>query len=132
MEHWDLIKMNELTLYIVLLILGGHFISDFVYQTNDMAVNKSKNNWWLSYHAIVYGVILFCISNAFGLFDTWQLIMYWAVTNAAIHWCVDYCTSRVTSYLWKKGDVHYFFVVIGLDQFIHYTCLFWTYQNISY
>ncbi len=45
----------------------------------------------------------------------------------ATHWITDYFTSRWTSKLYAKGDIHNFFVVVGLDQFIHYTTLLGTY-----
>jgi hypothetical protein len=51
-----------------------------------------------------------------------------AVVNSALHFVTDFCTSRATSALWKKDQRHWFFVVIGLDQAIHMTCLFVTYE----
>lgn len=44
------------------------------------------------------------------------------------HWITDYNTSRWTSKLWAKGDVHNFFVVVGGDQLIHYLTLLITYK----
>ena len=39
--------------------------------------------------------------------------------------------SRSRQALWKKGERHWFFVVIGLDQAIHMTCLFATYEVLA-
>jgi hypothetical protein len=44
------------------------------------------------------------------------------------HTITDYFTSRLNSKLWKKGDVHNFFVSIGFDQVLHYVQLFLTYK----
>jgi hypothetical protein len=44
-----------------------------------------------------------------------------------MHFITDAITSRTTSYLWQKGERHWFFVVIGLDQAIHMTTLFGVY-----
>jgi hypothetical protein len=40
-----------------------------------------------------------------------------------LHFVVDGFSSKATSYLWQKEERHWFFVVIGLDQAIHITCL---------
>jgi len=46
------------------------------------------------------------------------------------HWLSDLFTSRWTSKLWEKKDVHNFFVVIGFDQLIHATTLLITYNYL--
>lgn len=100
----------------ILILVWMHWFSDFITQTDAMAKNKSKSMKWLSLHIAVY-TIPFLI---FG----WKF----AVFNGLAHWVVDFFTSRWTSKLWAKGQVHNFFVVIGFDQAIHLTTLFLSYE----
>ena len=93
-------------------VIWVHWIADFIFQTDKMAMNKSTSWKWLSSHVAVYTLPLFLWGWRFALF------------NGATHLFVDAVTSRATTYLWKKGDRHNFFVVIGLDQAIHVTLLF--------
>lgn len=115
-----------LGIQIIIGILVVHFIADFYYQTNDMATKKSKSIKWLTYHILTYTFILFI-----GGFLYWNgqhiAVIYFALINGAAHWIVDFFTSKITKYLWKAKKVHHFFVVIGLDQLIHYITLFTTY-----
>lgn len=105
----------ETLLFNLFLIIGVHWVSDFVLQTDAMARGKSTSIKWLSIHVAVYTVLLFI----FG----WQF----ALINGAVHWVVDFFTSKWSSYLWKKEEVHWFFVVIGLDQAIHMATLLSTF-----
>jgi len=102
-------------IYTVILILLAHFIADFVCQTDKIAVNKSSNLGYLSLHAFMYSSLF--------LFWGFQFLL---ITFAA-HWIVDFFSSKATTKLWKEGKRHWFFVVIGLDQFIHVSGLFITY-----
>jgi len=95
-------------------VIIAHFVGDFVLQTDKMAINKSTSNKWLLIHLGVYTSVLLI----FGL--------KFALVNGILHLVTDYITSRATSYLWKKGDRHNFFVVIGLDQTIHMISLYLT------
>jgi hypothetical protein len=105
-----------MTLTTALVIVWLHFVADFVMQSDRVALNKSRDSVILLWHVALYG--LFFVP--FGLM--------FAVVNAALHFATDFCTSRATSALWKKDQRHWFFVVIGLDQAIHMTCLFVTYE----
>lgn len=108
--------MNSNSVILVALIpIWIHWLADFVLQSDKMAKNKSTSNKWLLCHASTYTAVL---SICFG----WQ----YGLVNGLVHLVVDYCTSRATSALWKKGEVHYFFVVIGFDQAIHITTLLLT------
>lgn len=96
------------------LIIWMHFVSDFIFQTDQMAMNKSRSNKWLTIHIAAYSA-------------PW-LILGWkyALINGAAHWVTDWISSRITSKLWQKQARHWFFVVIGADQAIHMTILFLT------
>jgi len=104
---------------ILILIIWLHWFADFVLQTDKMARGKSKSNKWLSIHIAVYMLPLFILGWKFALI------------NGATHWVVDWVTSRITSRLWEKQQVHNFFVVIGLDQAIHMTILFLSWEYLK-
>ena len=89
-----------------------HFLGDFVLQTDWMAQNKSKSVWPLTAHVLVY-------SGVFVVPFGWK----YALANGLVHWYVDFVTSRITSQLWARKEVHWFFTVIGLDQAIHLSTL---------
>lgn len=99
----------------IFLIVWLHFLGDFIFQTDKMALNKSKSVRWLTIHVLAYSVPFFY----FG----WR----YALLNASLHWTVDFATSRATSWAWKKEKRGLFFKIIGLDQALHLTCLFFTF-----
>lgn len=99
-------------------ILFCHWVADFVCQTDWMAQNKSKSNEALLLHIGTYTAVMFLLT----------VNPYWAFFNGLIHMVVDYFTSRITSKLWADKKVHWFFVVIGFDQFIHTAVLIYTWS----
>ena len=103
---------------VVLVIIWLHFIGDFILQSNKMAQNKWNSIKWLGFHCITYSIPFFY----FGI--------YFAFITALLHFTVDFITSKMTHYLWEKKELHWFFVVIGLDQAIHFTCLLLTLKYI--
>lgn len=114
-------------LFIIIALLINHWIADFIFQTHWMAVNKSRNIWALLAHVATYTVVLTTLTSPF-FFPNFLL---WALTNGVIHGMIDFVTSRITSYLWKRQDVHHFFVAIGLDQLLHYVTLFVSYLLLA-
>lgn len=115
--------------YLVIYLLVAHYVSDFMLQTDEMALQKSTSNAWLSRHVAVYTVALLAAvllyngaviwwsgpSAAFHLEDA----LVFAALNGAIHWITDWCTSRWSARLWKAGRRHDFFCAIGADQLAH-------------
>lgn len=121
---------------IPLSLLLTHFLSDFLLQTDWMALNKSKSNEALTLHALTY-------ATPFALFG-----FRFAVYTFLTHWITDYFTSRCTTKLWFFREVpsyyedeivyapipsrrHWFFVMIGFDQLIHAFTLATTYWMLS-
>lgn len=104
----------------VCVILLAHFVADFVLQSDRMAKLKSGSFAWLSWHVSVYTAALWLAS--IPLDQPW----WWAPLNGAAHFATDAVTSRASSALWKRGEVHWFFVVIGFDQLAHTVILIMT------
>lgn len=104
----------------IYLVLIAHFVADFVLQTDKMATNKSKSNYWLLNHVLVYTLVMSIFGLTFGLI------------NGLSHFAVDFISSRLTSYFWKKGDRHNFFVIIGLDQLAHSLILVYNLKYIAW
>lgn len=107
----------------VISVIVVHWIADFVLQSDWQAKNKSKNNLALSLHVTIYMICLTIFGFVFLPMDS-TTIKLWVFANGAAHFAVDYVTSRINTYLWNKGRVHDFFVMVGFDQLIHYACLF--------
>lgn len=128
---------------LVVLLALTHWVADFVLQSNWMGLNKSKNTaegaLALTTHCGVYALCFLWVGVEF------------AAITFFLHLLTDAITSRITSKLWfvraalayTKAFVghstcdlephaelafdspkrHWFFVVIGFDQFLHGVCL---------
>lgn len=103
----------------LLAIIWLHFVADFILQTDNMAKGKSKSNRWLAIHVGTYSLPLIILGPLYAL------------VNGVAHFAIDYVTSRWSSKLLAKGEVHNFFVVIGFDQALHLTTLVLTYLWIG-
>lgn len=101
--------------------LIGHWVGDFVLQWDRVAKEKSSSNVALTQHVAVYTMT---IGIVLALLMPGIVALKLALLNGACHWVTDWFTSRATKRLWAAGEVHYFFVVIGLDQLIHAVTLF--------
>lgn len=118
----------------VLILLFTHWVADFVFQSHDMATKKSFSNSWLTAHILVYTTTLWVVSMfAFGdphINDHFIAASQFAAINGAAHFFTDYVTSKATSYLHKEERTHEFFVMIGLDQFLHAAVLVLSYGYV--
>jgi len=80
----------------IIYILIAHFIGDFIFQSNYMALNKSSSNKVLFLHILTYSIPLLVLN------------VYWAILNSLLHFIVDYVTSRVNKRLWELENKKYF------------------------
>lgn len=104
----------------LIILIWIHFIADFLLQSDKIALNKSSSNIALTKHVALYSICFLPFGYKFVII-TWMA-----------HWLTDYISSRVCKNLYGKGERHWFFVVIGLDQALHLTALFLTYKYIHY
>lgn len=115
--------MDLKTIFIIIII---HWLADFVFQTHWQATNKSTNNKALFQHVLTYVGIWFILLFGFYVKTNLINVLLFTLITFIAHFITDYFTSRLNSYLWKKGDIHNFFVSVGFDQVLHYVQLFLT------
>lgn len=115
-----------MSLVIIFGVLFSHFIGDFVLQTDWQAKNKSTNNKALISHTLTYTLVWLVLGLCFYWDNLYSVLLFCLITFLA-HTLTDYITSRINTKLWKKGDVHNFFVSVGFDQVLHYIQLFLTF-----
>jgi len=107
-------------------ILFSHFIADFVCQTDKVAKSKSSDFGFLTEHVNIYILVLVMVGYIpLAMIFKFEpsLVFLW---NYPSHFIIDAITSRITTYLYLKEKRHWFFVVIGLDQFLHTAILILT------
>ena len=123
---------TDINIYIALTLLFWHWVADFVFQTDKQAQGKSKNWEDLLSHTLTYSVswlVPICILFSMNP-DLHEITIPFTFVGATFlcHTITDYFTSRLNSKLWAEKKVHWFFVSIGFDQFLHYLQLIITYQ----
>ena len=135
-------------------LIIAHFVGDFLLQSNWMALNKSKSWLALTAHCFVYSVFVGAWAASYV---SGQSVYYnsplWVPFIFVPHFITDAITSRITSKLWfinlepilvvfenepkythyasVKATRHWFFVMIGLDQLIHYATLAYTIRLLA-
>jgi hypothetical protein len=118
-----------ISLEVIIWIIFAHWFSDFVCQTDYWARNKSKYNAVLFQHVLLYSVLM-GLAVSFVTIGLYIPFVFFLVTFVC-HFATDWVTSRITSKLAAKEDWHNFFVVIGLDQMLHYIQLFITFYLLT-
>lgn len=134
---------------VAFIIIFVHWIADFVLQTEDMAMNKSKSFRALVKHTFVYSMCWYFVifgmaiwHNYFGgpsIEDLgWSPWMgAFPLITFVFHTLTDYVTSRITSKKFENKQYYAVFPklgafsVIGLDQVLHYAQLFLTYHLLT-
>lgn len=119
-----------MSIYAILYLLLTHWVADFLCQSDWMATNKSKDSGALIAHTFVYSIV-FMFSLLFMLKLSLGFILQFGMITFAAHTATDYVTSRINAQLWADKKVHWFFVSIGFDQFLHFTQIFIIYQLLN-
>jgi hypothetical protein len=121
--------MDLISLIIVISVIIAHFFADFVCQAEVWALGKRKSFKLLLQHTATYTVVLTTL--LLGVLWIEPLyILYFFIFNFFAHTLVDYFTSKLVG---KRFDDKHLgspipnlgaFSMIGLDQVIHYICIF--------
>lgn len=120
---------NEWTL-VYLLIL--HFVSDALLQSREMALQKSENFWWLSYHCGIIFMVFWLGVWIIG--PTSEQAVLFSGLNAFTHFIIDgiiwrvYKKSVIIRHPNATKDYKYyedksFYTTILLDQMLHITTI---------
>ena len=122
-------------------VLFTHFLADFVYQSREIATTKSSNNISLLKHVAIYAGVLGIATAVdigfafFGWPDKYKASIgkqiAFIIFNVVMHFVTDYFTSRASTKAYKTGDLHRFWCVIGFDQMIHATTLYWSWKAMT-
>lgn len=114
----------------VLYLLFIHWIADFLCQTDYMAQNKSTSNKALLLHTVTYTSVMFLGTISLLNISILRLLLFAGITFIS-HTITDYFTSRLNSRLWNEKKVHWFFVSVGFDQWLHFAQIFLTYIYLT-
>jgi len=117
--------MTPSLLFVIILLV--HWLADFILQTHLQASNKSKNLIALLSHTFNYSIVWSIVILFVILPNLFDLFLFFLITFIT-HTLIDYFTSKQTAKLYAIQDYHNFFVIIGLDQILHYLQLWFTFQ----
>lgn len=112
----------------ILFVLLIHWIGDFVLQSDKQSKRKATSVKYLLQHTLVYSLVWFSFISV--VFTDLRVATAFTIITLIFHTITDYFTSKQVKKLFKKGDIHNMFVVIGLDQLLHYVQLLITFKLI--
>lgn len=112
-------------------VFMAHALSDFYLQREVDAKNKSKSLKHLSIHIAQYTLCMFVFLLPFGMVFGMANVALYTVINGAVHFVVDYFTSKQSAKAWATNDTGAFWAWIGTDQAFHAVTLITTF-NILY
>jgi len=117
-------------IHIILLVLFFHWIADFICQDEKWAINKA--NWFefLIQHTLLYSFIMW--AGLLLIFPTFSASILFFLITFVSHTLTDYFTSIVVKQ--RFMDKHLgsaipnfgAYSIIGYDQLLHYTMLFYS------
>lgn len=124
---------QSILIRVILYIMFGHWVADFVLQPQWIGKNKWKDIRILLLHVFIYGVFFIAwlclpiifMQESINLDNFLFSMIGFTLMSAVLHGLVDFTTSKITHYLWEKQNVWAFFIAIGFDQFLHFAFLMW-------
>lgn len=119
--------MTKIELLIILTMVIGHYIFDFIVQTREEGKGKSKDFGLLLDHTVTYS-LYWIIPTIIYIIITgnWWMSLFPPVTFI-FHTITDYYTSKTNAQLYADHEEKAFWNSIGLDQLLHYSQLFTTF-----
>ena len=121
--------MSDQSIFFTILIV--HFLADFCLQTDEQAQRKSFDIHFLNYHVATYSLVWFLF--LLGLDNVKFInVLYFIIITYISHFTTDYITSRIGKTFWDKKDTHNGFVVVGIDQILHYVQLYYCFHYVLY
>lgn len=134
---------------IAFILIVIHYVADFMAQTEEMAVGKSKSIKLLLKHTGIYTFIFYMVfalwcayQNHFGTITVQDMgwspwfFLFFPITFVC-HTVIDYVSSKITARKFEKKEFYTgipnmgAFSIIGLDQVCHYATLFLTYHFLT-
>lgn len=118
-----------ISFYTLSTILIIHYLFDFVFQSEWMAKNKSKELNPLMLHICVYsmGLVLMMMFNIHLFVNVPIYVLnLWFWTNLTAHFLTDFISSTISAHFFSNNKTRYGFLTVGLDQLIHYLTIFYT------
>lgn len=103
-----------------------HYLADYILQSDEMAKRKANELPILAYHSLIHFITFF-------VFNFLLMLIVFKIKNVFIyifppliifitHFIIDFITSKLSK-KWYTKDVHIFYLIIGFDQFLHYSVI---------
>lgn len=114
------------TMISIIVIIWLNYITDYLFQSQSMSENKHHSLFWLLAHVadftIAFGVAVL-VFNGMTHYFNWGNLVILILINGVSHLIIDFFTSKITAYYYKKRKIGTFLRVIGADQTLHVTIL---------
>lgn len=122
---------------LIIKLLFGHFIGDFLFQTRNMASNKYVSGWrgfsWCTIHILVYTLTMTLFTNIYSpIFIIGISIPHWIIDRYSLgyQWMklIDrsYMLNSDKSIENSFGSIIY----VVIDQTFHFICLYYLFKII--
>ena len=109
----------------LILLFIGHYLADFMFQTRNESILKSRYINYLIIHSLKYSFIMF----VFSIFNIKIFLLLFI-----FHFIIDYIFGNIMSKLelYNKKETSKFLNFLGLNQLLHQILIIilWKTQNV--